>query len=263
MKNYAFRLAEVFSTIFDSNRKRAFTLAEVLITIGIIGVVVTITLPTLVQKKYEKEWVTAYLRVYSLLETAYHSAIEEYGTIENWEGSSFFRDSNNEIIRINADKNTIYKNMIKPYVKINKEFTDLNWDQNGCMPKEWTLLDGSIRPNYFTGREPQISLLSGECILLEQALGAHFTVDLNGLKGPNIFGKDIFIFSFDAKNTGRIKPGYNEILWTDRAEYCDIHSGNGWNAGMSCGFWILRNHNMDYLHMPFEELKSKWNSQSW
>lgn len=64
-------------------KKQAFTLAEVLITLAIIGIVVAMTLPSLVQKKYEKEWVVSYLKVFSLLETAYNSSINEYGTVEN------------------------------------------------------------------------------------------------------------------------------------------------------------------------------------
>lgn len=39
------------------NRKTAFTLAEVLITLGIIGVVAALTLPSLIQSYREKETV--------------------------------------------------------------------------------------------------------------------------------------------------------------------------------------------------------------
>lgn len=35
--------------------KTAFTLAEVLITLGIIGIVAAMTLPTIIQKQYQKE----------------------------------------------------------------------------------------------------------------------------------------------------------------------------------------------------------------
>lgn len=246
-------------------KNHAFTLAEVLITLGIIGVVAAMTLPTLVQKQQEKAWVTAFLRVYSLLETAYRSAIAEYGTVENWDGSSIQCNDAGELTRMTADKNTIYKNMIKPYFKINREFMELNWSQTGCMPKNFKDLTG-VTTNYFNSRAPQISLPSGECICLDQTIfgnRVHFIVDLNGQKNPNTLGKDIFIFSFDVQKPGRIKPGYSEIWWTDMPEYCDTRSGNGWNAGMSCGFWIVRNHNMDYLHMPFEELKKKWNGGVW
>lgn len=35
--------------------KTAFTLAEVLITLGIIGIVAAMTLPSIIQKQYQKE----------------------------------------------------------------------------------------------------------------------------------------------------------------------------------------------------------------
>ena len=45
--------------IFNSIRNRAFTLAEVLITLGIIGIVAVMTIPNLVTDIQEKEWATA------------------------------------------------------------------------------------------------------------------------------------------------------------------------------------------------------------
>ena len=42
--------------------KKAFTLAEVLITLGIIGVVVAMTLPALINKTRNKELHTAFLK---------------------------------------------------------------------------------------------------------------------------------------------------------------------------------------------------------
>ena len=39
--------------------KKGFTLAEVLITLGIIGVVAALTIPTLVQNYQTKSWATA------------------------------------------------------------------------------------------------------------------------------------------------------------------------------------------------------------
>ena len=45
--------------VFDNCRRCAFTLAEVLITLGIIGVVAALTIPTLVQNYNTKAWNTA------------------------------------------------------------------------------------------------------------------------------------------------------------------------------------------------------------
>ena len=47
--------------------KKGFTLAEVLITLGIIGVVAALTLPSLIQNYKEKATVTAVKESYSIL----------------------------------------------------------------------------------------------------------------------------------------------------------------------------------------------------
>jgi len=70
--------------------KAAFTLAEVLITLGIIGVVAAITIPTMVSN-YRKRVVTTKLqRVYSVMNQAIRMSTAENGSPESWEtlGSS-------------------------------------------------------------------------------------------------------------------------------------------------------------------------------
>lgn len=50
--------------------KKAFTLAEVLITIGIIGVIAALTIPALINKTNKKELETAFKKQYSTLQQA-------------------------------------------------------------------------------------------------------------------------------------------------------------------------------------------------
>lgn len=61
-----------------------FTLAEVLITLGIIGVVAAMTMPSLIANHQEKVTVTKVKKVYSILSQAYLIAVEEYGTPDEW-----------------------------------------------------------------------------------------------------------------------------------------------------------------------------------
>ena len=61
-------------------RKAAFTLAEVLITLGIIGVVAAMTLPTLVNNYKEKEIITQVKKTYSSINQAIALAQTKYGT---------------------------------------------------------------------------------------------------------------------------------------------------------------------------------------
>ena len=69
----------------NRKKKAAFTLAEVLITLGIIGIVAAMTLPMLIAK-YQKLVATTQLkRIYSILANAEMLAISDYGDRKNWD----------------------------------------------------------------------------------------------------------------------------------------------------------------------------------
>lgn len=55
-------------------REKAFTLAEVLITLGIIGIVAALTLPALVASNKEKARVTNLKKIYSQMQNAWNMA---------------------------------------------------------------------------------------------------------------------------------------------------------------------------------------------
>ena len=62
----------------DEKRKcPAFTMAEVLITLGILGVVIAMTLPGVIEGYKEKELVTRFKRDYTILANAYLMVLEE------------------------------------------------------------------------------------------------------------------------------------------------------------------------------------------
>lgn len=64
--------------------KKAFTLAEVLVTLGIIGVVAAMTMPTLINNTGNEKYVAKLKKVQSLLGQATINAVEEHGMIQDW-----------------------------------------------------------------------------------------------------------------------------------------------------------------------------------
>lgn len=66
------------------NKRFAFTLAEVLITLGIIGVVAALTLPTLIQNYKKQEIETKLAKIYSVMNQAIKLSEVEYGDPSNW-----------------------------------------------------------------------------------------------------------------------------------------------------------------------------------
>src|SRR5574344_1431849 len=66
------------------SKDKGFTLAEVLITLGIIGVVAALTIPTLIQNYQEKAIVTKLKQSMSLFNQAFKMAELENGPITDW-----------------------------------------------------------------------------------------------------------------------------------------------------------------------------------
>ena len=63
---------------------KAFTLAEVLITLGIIGIVAAMTLPALVGKYQKKVTVERLKKVYTVLSQAVLMSVKDHEAIEYW-----------------------------------------------------------------------------------------------------------------------------------------------------------------------------------
>ncbi|NLF82892.1 MAG: type II secretion system protein, partial [Candidatus Gastranaerophilales bacterium] len=64
------------------NKNKGFTLAEVLITLSIIGVVAALTIPSLVRKYEKQQWITGYKAAFNLVsQTTMMIAAENGGTL--------------------------------------------------------------------------------------------------------------------------------------------------------------------------------------
>ncbi len=71
-------------TTHHSLKRPAFTLAEVLITLGIIGVVAALTIPTLMANHRKKVVETKLEKIYSVMNQAINLTNAEYGDVTNW-----------------------------------------------------------------------------------------------------------------------------------------------------------------------------------
>lgn len=154
----------------------AFTLAEVLIVLGIIGIVAEMTIPSLL-KNYEKEvTVTRLEKAYSEIYQAIKTAEVDNGTMANW---NF------------ADSNDLANNYIYPYLKASKKCdgtTDTScWATPVCLNNVTSLLATS-------SSGPSMISPSGYSILFNNA-GFDIWIDVDGpYKGKNMIGRDVFWF---------------------------------------------------------------------
>ncbi len=227
--------------ILTTSKKEAFTLAEVLITLGVIGIVAAMTIPTLINNYQEKVTVTKVKKMYSLLYQAVKLAEVDNGSVNTWSLP----------LATDGGSQTFY-NYIKPYLKVTKECLEDN--SADCIDANLTYyyLNGnkwdSPNVDYIDERYVRIILADGSLIWLRTNFDksgcngnnnslsnvcVEFWYDVNGSTPPNTIGRDIFSWFLAMKN--------NESIFSDNTDDCYKD-----NMGWSCIKWILEHDNMDY-----------------
>ena len=198
--------------------KRGFTLSEVLITLGIIGIIAAMTLPVIIGKYKFMVLKNQYKKMYSTLSQAYNKSIFDIGGITDCyhvdisnsdaQGKYASKEScadlraalekNLKLAKIcttqAANKGCIMKDQYKGLDTLitekpdyteeelatnNKNCTGLNKNRINNINLVYLLNDGSIVISYLQDSVP-ISML----------------IDINGQKGPNKWGYDLFKMSF-------------------------------------------------------------------
>ena len=254
LKKSAFTLAEGATHVALCAKfcRVAFTLAEVLITLGIIGVVAAITLPSLIQSNIEKQRVAQLKKAYSELSQAYNLAVEEFGSPTEWGMGGMYEEKSHYIMASNMKK---FLKLSVDCVDMTEAQTEKNCGFKGAFGgaqgiynernyKYVVLNDGAL---------VQFQIYSGACNwpfgVINNVCG-EISVDLNGATPPNRNGEDIFNI-FITRNK-LVPAGIDgDSLSFERACNRSIKKPYGWYSGdnmYSCTAWVLYNENMDYLH---------------
>lgn len=164
-------------------RFKAFTLAEVLITLGIIGVLLLFVLPVLINE-YKKNIVAIKLKdTYNILSNALNMAVKDNGDVINWDFTSSAYDTtfiNKYIVPYVKSTPCSYRQKESIYTVSGNLGFHLGWMNTGLGPD----LDGNMR-----------CLSNGASIAASQNFGRYHKrviIDINNAEGPNVYGKDIF-----------------------------------------------------------------------
>ncbi len=171
--------------------QQAFTLAEVLITLGIIGIVAAMTIPNLMTRYYEKRTVNQLKETQSIIAQAIRMSEDEYGDASSWTTEYWSAKGAEDI----AEK-------LKYSLKIATD-CGVSDSNNYCIKKTYLRKNGQKHDiNYATdNRYYKIVLLNGTAVWWkatdqnERLSGTYieFFVDTNGVTPPNTWGK-IYLF---------------------------------------------------------------------
>lgn len=206
------------------NFRKAFTLAEVLITLGIIGVVAAITIPTLMNNTQEAEFKSAWKKEFSVLANATTRVMTDNGgTMEN--------------VCSSLDQNCFRSIYTDNYLKAIKT-CDINGSYGNC----WDYTNSDDHKGTWGGNSSGAVLNDGSFLMFyysnvacsNTAFGTNIArcgnifVDTNGFKGPNKQGKDIHcvivakdsIIPLGSSQITSNVAGYGSgSVWTNSADY--------------------------------------------
>ena len=230
-----------FPISLSLKKKIAFTLAEVLITLGIIGVVAAITIPGLINHYKAQRLRTQFLEAYSIVQQVFKQM---------------------EADDVSLDPTTYsVEEYPKVFGKYLKGATDCNTSRKKpCFDfrkDHYKNLQGENMPAGFNGllNDGSFLLPNGSLLLIENG-GADWgskilvTVDLNGFGNPpDKLGIDVFIFQLI---DGELKTvGDKGTSWV--GDYlCNINSTEPWN-GISCAQKAKTN--TDYFKEMIKKVK--------
>ena len=177
---------KVFSrfTSHLSLKSAAFTLAEVLVTLGIIGVVSAMTVPTLMQNYQRQSYVTQLHKTYNEVS----QALLRYQTDRNALN----------LTEAGLSSQAAWNAMVPQYFKTVKVCDS---SLTPCFPEtsSYKKISGvALNANVYSVQTSYV-LASGASVRFYRAVNGNricfLMVDVNGKKGPNILGRDLFTLS--------------------------------------------------------------------
>jgi prepilin-type N-terminal cleavage/methylation domain-containing protein len=178
-----------------SNLKHGFTLAEVLITLVIIGVVAALTIPAAINKYKDEELKSQFKKAYSTISQAFYKTqmYDFFGYSKCYYGEggigtavsecpAFYEAlAKNLSIQKNCRGNSLADGCIPGYQTYATSSGNVGYNQDYIENRNntWVLSDGQILIPYYYASNGAMPV---------------FLVDINGHKGPNGYGKDLFGF---------------------------------------------------------------------
>ena len=160
--------------------KQAFTLAEVLLTLAIIGVVAALTIPAVITKVTNAQFVTGAKKAYNTLKSIEQKAAIDFGDRTLWDPS--------------LSETEYFNKYYKPYLDVLKDCKDDG--EEGCWGAQYRYLNGGqIDPSH---NNLGYNIITSDGMSMKFDIYTRWnvtiSVDVNGPKGPNVWGKDVYAF---------------------------------------------------------------------
>lgn len=225
---------------------KAFTLSEVLLVLSVIGVIAALTIPSLINNINNATSIAQLKKVYSTLQQAFILVQTDNGgsIIPVFQNDTTTNYGNGSAMNTFLTKMNYIKNCGNAMgcwhnsnvYNLNRAVNVSSWDttSNGSFEKA-VLSDGTFMLIWVMSTNCTFNQGTGP---LNNAVCARLEVDLNGPNGPNIRGRDHFLFWIT--QTGIYPWGiYND------GYYCNVSPGDATNS-VGCSSKIIQEGAMNY-----------------
>ena len=207
--------------------KKGFTLAETLITVGIIGVVASMTLPALVTNKQSKELQVGLQKGYSIIGQVLQMMAYGEGqaiTPEEYSTHKFAPAFDKYFVAAKACPSQC---LILRQQESDEEGNVLGFDFADYKTyNKKANIEGSLFDN------GQFLLRNGMTIYVENEGSIYLSIDVNGMyKGPNRWGHDLF--TFQVMDSGKLLPMGADGTNYNEDDFCSVTSSSKYN-GIAC-----------------------------
>lgn len=218
--------------------KQGFTLSEVLITLGIVGIVAVLTIPG-VMKNYKNRLYTAQLeKVYSQISDATQAIMADEHVDNFYETTAASATTYKDGATDHQEPQTGAGYFLTKYFKTVKKDC-LKSDKTGCVTSNantYKTIGNADVPG--AGSNYCVQTVSGAAICASYNPGntcMSMLLDVNGMAAPNVIGRDVFTLDVN-KNGSILDYGVGcQITNTDRASLCTTGANDGINnAAVGC-----------------------------
>lgn len=245
------------SITLSFSKTLAFTLAEIIIVIGIIGIVAEIVIPGVIANTFDAYSLAIVKEDFSIIQQAIRMAEINEGRATDW-----YSGTNNI-----ASANVAANQVLSKYLKVAKNcgatqgcFATGNYRRlsststAGAALTMYFDLDNS--PAYWSN----MVLANGSSVGVATGnfggsspyyiTGLYIVVDVNGLKGPNRWGYDAFMFYLTSSPDPNVKQSL--IAFGDNPNnglngcYSNAAVSHTSGVGMGCAYWAVYNSNVKY-----------------
>lgn len=217
-------------------KKKAFTLAEVLITLGVIGVIAALTIPILINNSRENQYNSGVKEAYAILQAALKTVVLNNSTVNvgNGWGGSYSQSFLDDFASV---MNVAKKDLCSNIMSNDGTNISYHWYKGNLAGATWPLsVENTTR-----------------CLILNNGMSLRFSalancnnfglngcgqieVDINGQSNPNMYGKDLyeFIVTKDSNNNYNVLPfGAAGDTYSPLPTGC-TNPSNDWSTSVGC-----------------------------